>query len=173
MRGTSGTGRYVNAWLLAALVLILVIVAGGVVIWLKSSHNPDIEINLAPPRAVAGSIYVGGGVNNPGWYPLFSSDNFTDIIRAAGGLKDGVDLSKVELTVGGAGQGETAQKIDINRAAAWLLAALPGVGEAKAQAIIDYREKNGPFRDIYELEKVLGFGPASLEKLKDLITVND
>ncbi|MGD1119571.1 MAG: ComEA family DNA-binding protein [Dehalococcoidales bacterium] len=173
MHGTSGTGKHVNAWILAALVLILVIVAGALVIWLKSSHNPDIEISLALPRAVTGSIYVGGEVNNPGWYPLFNSDNFTDIIRAAGGLKDGADLSEVELTVGGAGKQENVQKIDINRAAAWLLEALPDVGEAKAQAIIDYRQKNGPFRDIYELEKVPGFGPASLEKLKDLITVND
>jgi competence protein ComEA len=37
------------------------------------------------------------------------------------------------------------QQVDINRADSWLLAALPGIGEAKAQAIINYRALHGPF----------------------------
>lgn len=68
---------------------------------------------------------------------------------------------------------EQPQKIDINRAEAWLLEALPGIGESKAQAIIDYRQQNGGFKHITEITRVEGIGPAIYEQIKDLITVGD
>ncbi len=67
----------------------------------------------------------------------------------------------------------TPQKIDINRAEAWLLEALPGIGPSKAQAIIDYREQNGGFGHIAEITEVSGIGDAIYEDIKDLITVGD
>ncbi len=68
---------------------------------------------------------------------------------------------------------EQPQKIDINRAEAWLLEALPGIGPSKAQAIIAYRRQNGGFKHITEITKVEGIGPAIYEEIKDLITVAD
>jgi comEA protein len=68
---------------------------------------------------------------------------------------------------------ELPQKIDINRAEAWLLEALPGIGESKAQAIIAYRQQNGGFKHITEITEVEGIGPAIYEDIKDLITVGD
>jgi comEA protein len=68
---------------------------------------------------------------------------------------------------------EQPQKIDINRAEAWLLEALPGIGPSKAQAIIDYRQQNGGFKHITEITRVEGIGPAIYEQIKDLITVGD
>jgi comEA protein len=68
---------------------------------------------------------------------------------------------------------EQPQKIDINRAKAWLLEALPGIGPSKAQAIIDYRQQNGGFKHITEITRVEGIGPAIYEQIKDLITVGD
>ena len=65
------------------------------------------------------------------------------------------------------------QKIDINRAEAWLLEALPGIGESKAQAIIAYRQQNGGFGHIAEITNVEGIGPAIYEQIKELITVGD
>ncbi len=70
-------------------------------------------------------------------------------------------------------QPEAPQKIDINRAEAWLLEALPGIGPSKAQAIIDYRQQNGGFKNISEITRVEGIGPAIYEQIKDLITVGD
>lgn len=70
-------------------------------------------------------------------------------------------------------QEEAPQKIDINRAEAWLLEVLPGIGPSKAQAIIDYRQQNGGFKHIIEITKVEGIGPAIYEEIKDLITVGD
>lgn len=65
-----------------------------------------------------------------------------------------------------------AAKININTADARELDALPGIGEVKAQAIVDYREANGPFAAPEELMKVKGIGQATYNKLKDLITID-
>jgi comEA protein len=65
------------------------------------------------------------------------------------------------------------QKIDINRAEAWLLEALPGIGPAKAQAIIDYRQQNGGFGHIAEITEVPGIGQDIYDNIKELITVGD
>lgn len=62
-------------------------------------------------------------------------------------------------------------KININTATIEELDLLPGVGKATAQAILDYRAKYGKFRTIADLDKVSGIGPAKLEKLRPLVTV--
>jgi competence protein ComEA len=62
--------------------------------------------------------------------------------------------------------------VDLNTATAAELDALKGVGPAKAKAIIDYREKNGPFKSVDELDKVKGFGIKTVEKLRPDITVD-
>lgn len=49
---------------------------------------------------------------------------------------------------------------------------MTGIGPAKAEAIIAYREENGGFKKIEELTNVTGIGDKSFEKLKDEVTVN-
>jgi competence protein ComEA len=49
--------------------------------------------------------------------------------------------------------------------------ALSGVGPGKAKAIVEYREKNGPFKSADELKKVKGIGKATLEKNRAVINV--
>lgn len=61
--------------------------------------------------------------------------------------------------------------ININTATAEELEKLPGIGPAKAQAIIDYRNKFGGFKTIEEIKNVKGIGEKTYEKLKDLITI--
>jgi competence protein ComEA len=64
------------------------------------------------------------------------------------------------------------EKIDINSAQAWLLAyKLHGIGLKKAVAIVEYREKHGPFQSIYDLDKVYGIGLKTIEKNKDKMMV--
>ncbi|MFN3691441.1 MAG: ComEA family DNA-binding protein [Fervidobacterium sp.] len=61
-------------------------------------------------------------------------------------------------------------KININTSSIEELQQLPGIGPTKAQAIVDYRIKNGGFKTIEEIKNVKGIGEKTFEKLKDLIT---
>ncbi len=62
--------------------------------------------------------------------------------------------------------------VNLNTATLDQLETLKGVGPAKAQAIIDYRKKNGNFKTVDELNNVPGFGDKTLAKLKPEITVS-
>ncbi len=83
-------------------------------------------------------------------------------------LNEETDSSDGEVS-----QQDEPQKIDINRAEAWLLEALPGIGPSKAQAIIDYREQDGGFSDIIEITEVPGISMSMYEGMRDYITVGD
>ncbi len=61
-------------------------------------------------------------------------------------------------------------RIDINTAPPYELRFLPGIGQARAEAIIEYRTVNGAFADIDELEKISGIGPATLKRIRPLAT---
>ena len=64
-----------------------------------------------------------------------------------------------------------AGKIKINTAGSEALQTLDGIGEAKAKAIIEYRNKNGNFKNIEDIKNVSGIGDSVYEKIKDNITV--
>ncbi len=65
----------------------------------------------------------------------------------------------------------TSSIININTASAAELTSLPGIGEAKAQKIVAYREANGVFGSIEEIKNVSGIGDATFENIKSYITV--
>ena len=62
-------------------------------------------------------------------------------------------------------------KVNINTANQSELDSLPGIGPSIAQKIIDYREENGNFKTIEELQNVKGIGDAKYEEIKDMVTV--
>lgn len=62
-------------------------------------------------------------------------------------------------------------KVDINTATLAELTNLKGIGDKKAQAIVDYREKQGKFTSVDQLVDVNGIGPATLEANRDMIIV--
>jgi competence protein ComEA len=61
--------------------------------------------------------------------------------------------------------------VNINTASKEQLESLNGIGPSKAQAIIDYRTKNGPFKSIDDIKKVSGVGDATFEKIRGEISV--
>ena len=68
-------------------------------------------------------------------------------------------------------ESRSVQRLNINTAGAEELEALPGIGQVQAQAIIDDREANGPFRFPEEIIRVSGIGQGTLEEILDYITV--
>ena len=64
-----------------------------------------------------------------------------------------------------------AGKINLNKATATEISQLKGIGMKYAERIVEFRDKNGPFKQVEDLLKIQGIGPKILEKNKDRITV--
>lgn len=146
-------------------------------------------------------VDVAGAVASPGVVELKDGARVADALGAAGGLAEDADLTSVNRaarltdgqrvyvprvgeqvapaegdgSAGAAGEGTqstaTGQAVNINTAGLAELDALPGVGPATAQAIIDDREANGPFTAPEDLMRVSGIGEKKFEKLKSSICV--
>jgi competence protein ComEA len=159
------------------IIFVLILIVSGGVATLFQIHpwaKGPIEIILPEentPISETTEIYVDGSVIRPGWYPVYEYSTINDVILSAGGLVDGADTSEIKLHIPTQGEANESQKVSINRADAWLLDALPGIGPTSAQRIIDYRAANGPFVTIYELLLVPGIGESTFENIKDLITL--
>ena len=154
---------------LAAAMAAVIVFSGG------CDNTPPIEISLPPTTAGVDAtlVYIGGAVNNPGCYTLQEGDSLDSLIRAAGGVIDGADIDSIQITICQPGEDYGPQRIDINRAEAWLLEALPGIGQVRAQAIINYRQQNGPFNSTEQLLNVEGIGQSTLDGIRQLISVAD
>jgi competence protein ComEA len=130
-------------------------VAGGV--------TPDADVdrlNLAAPLADGVRVYVPRrGEADPA--PALAAD-------PGGGPAGGVAGPSGGAGAGGAGAGG---KLDLNTATAEQLETLPGIGPATAAAIIEHRERKGPFRSVDALLDVRGIGPAKLEQIRDAVRV--
>ena len=64
-----------------------------------------------------------------------------------------------------------SKPVDINTASVQELVEINGIGNAKAQAIVSYRDKNGPFASVDELRQVSGIGEKILERIRPQVTV--
>jgi competence protein ComEA len=161
-------------WLIIAGLLLLSILAGGIILVVEQSSHHPVEITLSPdsPLQYDGDVYIGGAVANPGLYPLKQEDTLESLIQIAGLTRD-ADTSQIEIYVPTVDELHNPQRIDINRAETWLLDALPGIGSGRAEAIVDYRNQNGPFHKIEDLLNIQGIGESTLDEMRDFITVKD
>ena len=137
-------------------------------------------------------VDIKGAVKNPGVYQMKSGDRVKDALDAAGGLTGEADSQKVNLAQRVEDQmvivvpkvGEEATEIpagvtskeaskegsvNINTATVEELKTLKGVGEKKAEAIIEYRKKNGSFKTKEDLMKVRGIGKKLFESFQERI----
>lgn len=137
-------------------------------------------------------VDIKGAVKNPGVYQMKVGDRVKDALEAAGGLTEEADSQKVNLAkrledqmvivvpkVGEEAEeipaGETRneatkeEKVNINTATVEELKTLKGVGEKKAEAIIEYRKKNGSFQTKEDLMKVRGIGKKLFESFQERI----
>lgn len=67
--------------------------------------------------------------------------------------------------------GAATEKININTAGVDEFVALPGIGHAYAERIVEYRQKNGPFKRLEDLLNVRGIGEKTYERIKDRVTL--
>jgi competence protein ComEA len=161
-------------YLFITVFLLVAAITGGVMlaVWRSRSQPVEIVLSQAEPPEQSGELYIGGAVANPGIYPWQEGDTVQALLLDAG-VEPDADLSHIEIYVPREGEEQPPQKIDINRAETWLLEALPGIGEALAQRIVDYRSEHGPFKTIEDLLKVSGIGEGTLDEINDYITVSD
>ena len=140
-------------------------------------------------------VYVCGAVHAPGVYELPSGSRIYHVIQAAGGmlpeaetravnqaqeLSDGEQITvptveeaqePAQPAVSGGSAVSGDGKVNLNTAGIEELCSLTGVGEGRAQAIVDYREQNGGFQSIEELMNIDGIKEKTFEKLKEEVTV--
>ena len=169
-----------SRWLrLAALALLLTCTAAGVVVFSVRyfSRPKPVEILIAGDESGSGiEVYLGGAVEREGIYSVTPDATLQEILDR-GGVLSGQDPLRINLKVTDQDDEITESfeaesgKVNINTATLADLNALPGIGPAKAQAIIDYRNENGVFRSVDDLLNVNGIGPGILENIRDLVTV--
>jgi competence protein ComEA len=163
-----------RVYLFITVFLFIAAIAGGIMLAVQHSRNQPVEIVISQtePQVQNGELYIDGAVANPGIYSWQEGDTLETLLSDAG-VESDADLSLIEVYVPREGEEHSPQKIDINRAEAWLLEALPGVGQTLAERIVDYRNASGPFQRIEDLLKVSGIGEATFENMQDFITVSD
>lgn len=141
-------------------------------------------------------VQVCGAVNTPGVYKVQNKTRVYQVIELAGGLCDDADAGGINQAVtvsdgeqiyvpvigenpisnsndNGKVSDNTSEegRININTASKQELLSLPGIGEAKADSIIAYRENNGLFTTIEDIMNVSGIKEAAFNKIKELIFV--
>lgn len=138
-------------------------------------------------------VYITGQVRNPGVIEVEEGSRLIDVIEKAGGPLEDADLLRVNLAIkvkdegmyiipkegepmpdvmhGSSDMQKDEGKININTASEAELQQLPRIGPTLAKNIVEYREKNGPFKTIEEIKNVPRIGDKTFEGLRDLITV--
>lgn len=160
-------------WLLATCTLILIILVGSLVIWLNRDKGQEVILKSPENHTILPEyVIIEGAVANPGSFPLRVDDTLKDLVDAAGGFNNNADATNIKIIVPQTGDSAISQQIDINRADIWLLQALPGIGEVRAQAIIDFRTQNGLFKNIEGIMNVPGLSQSIFDKLKAFITIS-
>lgn len=140
------------------------------------------------------TVEIKGEVKNPDVYEIEDGSIIRDLINLAGGLTgeantDGInraeklrgnqlivipnksDIASGNIINQNSSTTNNSSVININTAPLEELKKITGVGDVKAQSIIDYRDKNGGFKSVEELKNIDGIGSKVFEKIKDQVGI--
>lgn len=159
----------------------------------SAQATPRPVANAVPSPAGVLVVDVAGKVLRPGIYRLPTGSRVADALTAAGGAREGADLTGLNRarlltdgeqvlagvpgsapsgpgagTSGGVGSGSSGP-VSLNSASVEQLDGLPGVGPVLAQHIVDYRAQHGGFRSVDELREVNGIGERRFNDLQPLV----
>lgn len=151
-------------------------------------EQTDTEIAVGVPETedsdIADSVcyvYICGAVAEPGVYEVRQGSRIYEVVSMAGGLTEDADVSSVnqaEAVYDGQmiylpteAEHETDSRVNINTASAEELMTLSGIGQAKAEQILAYRNANGNFSSEEEIMNVEGIKEGLYNRIKDNIRV--
>lgn len=161
---------------------------------ISNDNNEKINSDKSTEKII---VHISGAVNSPGVIELEEGLRVKDAIELANGLKDNADLTNINLAEKVVDEckiyipekkdndsennnekinydqksNEVKKSVNINTANIAELQTLPGIGQATAEKIIEYRKKNGKFSKIEDIKNVRGIGEAKFEDLKEYINV--
>lgn len=167
---------------------------------LSTTAQNDREEEKTNPEMETIMVDIKGAVVKEGVYQLQRNSRVTDAIQIAGGLRDDADPNAINLAqklsdeailyvarkgenksiIDSQGQqsssteqgGQRDQKVNINKATIEDLRKIPGIGEKRAQEILDARDLKGGFKSIDDLLTISGIGQKTLEKIKNDIIID-
>ena len=170
----------------------------GITITLDEPDSAFV-VGSQPPATI--KVYISGEARRPGVYELPSDARADDALQAAGGPTSNAALELVNLakkvadeeqihipgqsdrgdvrevpdgsppsSAGNAGPSSSG-KLNINTATVEQFTSLPNIGPSRAAAIVDYREREGPFGSVDELKNVGGIGDKITDSIRDLVEV--
>lgn len=159
----------------------------------SKTNNEDQITNSKVENKSKIFIHITGAIVNEGLFELDEGARLNDLVKKAGGLKNSADVRRINLSMvlsdqmrihiyeideesdsnipetnSQANIQANSSKININKADLEGLTSLPGIGEKRAQQIIEYREKN-KFNTVDDLKNISGIGDKIIEQIRDLI----
>jgi competence protein ComEA len=165
----------------------------------EAEMEQSVNESAAEPEII--KVDVKGAVKSPGIFTAQAGDRVIDLISAAGSFTEKADTDKVNfaqiiedqmviyvpeigeedkgnlenIQVGTFGdavtKGTSGGLVNLNAATQEDLQTLTGIGPSKANAILEYRETVGKFKEVDELKQVTGIGDKTFERLRDSISV--
>lgn len=165
----------------------------------EAEMEQSVNESAAEPEII--KVDVKGAVKSPGIFTAQAGDRVIDLISAAGSFTEKADTDKVNfaqiiedqmviyvpeigeedkgnlenIQVGTSGdavtKGTSGGLVNLNAATQEDLQTLTGIGPSKADAILEYRETVGKFKEVDELKQVTGIGDKTFERLRDSISV--
>lgn len=163
-----------------------------------NKSNIEESINKSNIEKVI-TVHISGEIVNPGVVTIESNNRLSDAVDKLGGVTEDADLNRINLAIKledekhyiipklveddnnlydekennlQSENNTNLNKININKATIQDLDKLPGIGEATANKILNYREENGEFKSIEDIKNVNGIGIKKYEQIKNEISVN-
>jgi competence protein ComEA len=186
----------IGAALIAGICIVLIAVGGsaigGAVTQVELPKNLEASESAQPSSSANFGnvlIHVVGEVVSPGIYEIPTHSRVVDAVMAAGGLsaqaaecainlareiKDGEQLLIPSVASGcspGASEVVGTVQVSLNQATVDQFDTLPGIGPTLASRIVEWREQNGGFTSIEQLNDVSGIGDKLFSGLTDLISL--